>query len=234
MSKKILISGFVSDNFLEISSYMEELNICKTKIEEKILNMLNVAISSENLIQSAYGFKIKEIYHDLLQDQDFNKNDEIKYYIANQKLLYIAEDLLRLDDNILFILFYENPIEILRQKIFSTHKFCFKEILNNWFAYNNFMLEIYNKNKDKCILINYKNYHSVLNKYLNRQYDNNVIERVYNKDNNCVYKNNKLFNFLLHILIKNNYWFINDSYEKLEKLSLNPDCEKNIFSKNIE
>ncbi|HAN0558278.1 TPA: hypothetical protein IED12_001765, partial [Campylobacter coli] len=165
--KKILIFGFISDNFLEISSFLEKNKIKKAEIEEKISYMLNTILSSKESTRSACDFKIQKMYHCLLQDFN-NEASKKRCYIANQNLLYIAEEWLKLDENVLFVLLYENPIEILRQKIFSNHKFCFKDILMDWLRYNNLMLEFYSKNNNKCILMNYSNYHNSLIKYLSK------------------------------------------------------------------
>lgn len=228
--KKILISGFISDNFLEISSFLEKNKIEKSEIEEKILYMLNTIVPSSESTRLVCDFKIQKMYHCLLQDFN-NEASKKRCYIANQNLLYIAEEWLKLDENILFILFYESPIEILRQKIFSNHKFCFKDILIEWLRYNNFMLEFYNKNNDKCILMNYGNYHNSLIKYLSRQ---NNLDTVYLENNACICKNKELFDFLLESLINKDYQIINDIYEKLEKNSLSPICKRNFSCENIE
>lgn len=53
MQKKILVSGFVLDNFLEISSFLEKNQIKRAKIEKKILHMLNTIVPSGELIHLA-------------------------------------------------------------------------------------------------------------------------------------------------------------------------------------
>ncbi|HIC3266180.1 TPA: hypothetical protein ACW4U5_001882, partial [Campylobacter jejuni] len=79
-------------------------------------------------MQSTNSFKIQKMYHCLLQDFDKESNER-ECYIADKNLIYVAEEWLKLDENILFILFYENPTQILKKKIFSDCKFCFKDIL---------------------------------------------------------------------------------------------------------
>ncbi|EHT7405577.1 hypothetical protein KXM97_001566 [Campylobacter coli] len=228
--KKILIFGFISDNFLEISSFLEKNKIKKAEIEEKISYMLNTILSSKESTRSACDFKIQKMYHCLLQDFN-NEASKKRCYIANQNLLYIAEEWLKLDENVLFVLFYENPIEILRQKIFSNHKFCFKDILMDWLRYNNLMLEFYSKNNNKCILMNYSNYHNSLIKYLSKH---NNPDMVYVENDAYIFKNKELFDFLLESLINKDYQIINDSYEKLEKNSLSPICKRKFSSENAE
>ncbi|EAH4662904.1 hypothetical protein D5631_08930 [Campylobacter coli] len=228
--KKILIFGFISDNFLEISSFLEKNKIKKAEIEEKISYMLNTILSSKESTRSACDFKIQKMYHCLLQDFN-NEASKKRCYIANQNLLYIAEEWLRLDENVLFVLLYENPIEILRQKIFSNHKFCFKDILMDWLRYNNLMLEFYSKNNNKCILMNYSNYHNSLIKYLSKH---NNPDMVYAENDAYIFKNKELFDFLLESLINKDYQIINDSYEKLEKNSLSPICKRKFSSENVE
>ncbi|EDO6593578.1 hypothetical protein FVL65_05050 [Campylobacter coli] len=228
--KKILIFGFISDNFLEISSFLEKNKIKKAEIEEKISYMLNTILSSKELTRSACDFKIQKMYHCLLQDFN-NEASKKRCYIANQNLLYIAEEWLKLDENVLFVLLYENPIEILRQKIFSNHKFCFKDILMDWLRYNNLMLEFYSKNNNKCILMNYSNYHNSLIKYLSKH---NNPDMVYAENDAYIFKNKELFDFLLESLINKDYQIINDSYEKLEKNSLSPICKRKFSSENVE
>ncbi|EPW1311091.1 hypothetical protein ACWD0T_001464 [Campylobacter coli] len=228
--KKILIFGFISDNFLEISSFLEKNKIKKAEIEEKISYMLNTILSSKESIRSACDFKIQKMYHCLLQDFN-NEASKKRCYIANQNLLYIAEEWLKLDENVLFVLLYENPIEILRQKIFSNHKFCFKDILMDWLRYNNLMLEFYSKNNNKCILMNYSNYHNSLIKYLSKH---NNPDMVYAENDAYIFKNKELFDFLLESLINKDYQIINDSYEKLEKNSLSPICKRKFSSENVE
>ncbi|HAA1602974.1 TPA_asm: hypothetical protein GEA28_06375 [Campylobacter coli] len=228
--KKILIFGFISDNFLEISSFLEKNKIKKAEIEEKISYMLNTISSSKESTRSACDFKIQKMYHCLLQDFN-NEASKKRCYIANQNLLYIAEEWLKLDENVLFVLLYENPIEILRQKIFSNHKFCFKDILMDWLRYNNLMLEFYSKNNNKCILMNYSNYHNSLIKYLSKH---NNPDMVYAENDAYIFKNKELFDFLLESLINKDYQIINDSYEKLEKNSLSPICKRKFSSENAE
>ncbi len=230
MQKKILVSGFVLDNFLEISSFLEKNKIKKAEIEEKISYMLNTILSSKESTRSACDFKIQKMYHCLLQDFN-NEASKKRCYIANQNLLYIAEEWLKLDENVLFVLLYENPIEILRQKIFSNHKFCFKDILMDWLRYNNLMLEFYSKNNNKCILMNYSNYHNSLIKYLSKH---NNPDMVYPENDAYIFKNKELFDFLLESLINKDYQIINDSYEKLEKNSLSPICKRKFSSENAE
>ncbi|WP_283796817.1 hypothetical protein [Campylobacter coli] len=230
MQKKILVSGFVLDNFLEISSFLEKNKIKKAEIEEKISYMLNTILSSKESTRSACDFKIQKMYHCLLQDFN-NEASKKRCYIANQNLLYIAEEWLKLDENVLFVLLYENPIEILRQKIFSNHKFCFKDILMDWLRYNNLMLEFYSKNNNKCILMNYSNYHNSLIKYLSKH---NNPDMVYAENDAYIFKNKELFDFLLESLINKDYQIINDSYEKLEKNSLSPICKRKFSSENVE
>ncbi|EAI7514963.1 hypothetical protein CNT20_09260 [Campylobacter coli] len=230
MGKKILIFGFISDNFLEISSFLEKNKIKKAEIEEKISYMLNTILSSKESTRSACDFKIQKMYHCLLQDFN-NEASKKRCYIANQNLLYIAEEWLKLDENVLFVLLYENPIEILRQKIFSNHKFCFKDILMDWLRYNNLMLEFYSKNNNKCILMNYSNYHNSLIKYLSKH---NNPDMVYAENDAYIFKNKELFDFLLESLINKDYQIINDSYEKLEKNSLSPICKRKFSSENVE
>ncbi|EAJ7009850.1 TPA: hypothetical protein R5X18_001713 [Campylobacter coli] len=228
--KKILIFGFISDNFLEITSFLEKNKIKKAEIEEKISYMLNTILSSKESTRSACDFKIQKMYHCLLQDFN-NEASKKRCYIANQNLLYIAEEWLKLDENVLFVLLYENPIEILRQKIFSNHKFCFKDILMDWLRYNNLMLEFYSKNNNKCILMNYSNYHNSLIKYLSKH---NNPDMVYAENDAYIFKNKELFDFLLESLINKDYQIINDSYEKLEKNSLSPICKRKFSSENVE
>ncbi|EJB5876076.1 hypothetical protein MSV89_001706, partial [Campylobacter coli] len=225
-----LIFGFISDNFLEISSFLEKNKIKKAEIEEKISYMLNTILSSKESTRSACDFKIQKMYHCLLQDFN-NEASKKRCYIANQNLLYIAEEWLKLDENVLFVLLYENPIEILRQKIFSNHKFCFKDILMDWLRYNNLMLEFYSKNNNKCILMNYSNYHNSLIKYLSKH---NNPDMVYAENDAYIFKNKELFDFLLESLINKDYQIINDSYEKLEKNSLSPICKRKFSSENVE
>ncbi|EIJ3142283.1 hypothetical protein LIV96_001820, partial [Campylobacter coli] len=202
----------------------------KAEIEEKISYMLNTILSSKESTRSACDFKIQKMYHCLLQDFN-NEASKKRCYIANQNLLYIAEEWLKLDENVLFVLLYENPIEILRQKIFSNHKFCFKDILMDWLRYNNLMLEFYSKNNNKCILMNYSNYHNSLIKYLSKH---NNPDMVYAENDAYIFKNKELFDFLLESLINKDYQIINDSYEKLEKNSLSPICKRKFSSENVE
>ncbi|EHJ7661650.1 hypothetical protein KB014_001823, partial [Campylobacter coli] len=204
--------------------------IKKAEIEEKISYMLNTILSSKESTRSACDFKIQKMYHCLLQDFN-NEASKKRCYIANQNLLYIAEEWLKLDENVLFVLLYENPIEILRQKIFSNHKFCFKDILMDWLRYNNLMLEFYSKNNNKCILMNYSNYHNSLIKYLSKH---NNPDMVYAENDAYIFKNKELFDFLLESLINKDYQIINDSYEKLEKNSLSPICKRKFSSENVE
>ncbi|ELE7139246.1 hypothetical protein RCB39_001751, partial [Campylobacter coli] len=204
--------------------------IKKAEIEEKISYMLNTILSSKESTRSACDFKIQKMYHCLLQDFN-NEASKKRCYIANQNLLYIAEEWLKLDENVLFVLLHENPIEILRQKIFSNHKFCFKDILMDWLRYNNLMLEFYSKNNNKCILMNYSNYHNSLIKYLSKH---NNPDMVYAENDAYIFKNKELFDFLLESLINKDYQIINDSYEKLEKNSLSPICKRKFSSENVE
>ncbi|EJE0408392.1 hypothetical protein M4J62_001816, partial [Campylobacter coli] len=213
-----------------ISSFLEKNKIKKAEIEEKISYMLNTILSSKESTRSACDFKIQKMYHCLLQDFN-NEASKKRCYIANQNLLYIAEEWLKLDENVLFVLLYENPIEILRQKIFSNHKFCFKDILMDWLRYNNLMLEFYSKNNNKCILMNYSNYHNSLIKYLSKH---NNPDMVYPENDAYIFKNKELFDFLLESLINKDYQIINDSYEKLEKNSLSPICKRKFSSENAE
>ncbi|HIC9365854.1 TPA: hypothetical protein ACW4I4_001809, partial [Campylobacter coli] len=213
-----------------MSSFLEKNKIKKAEIEEKISYMLNTILSSKESTRSACDFKIQKMYHCLLQDFN-NEASKKRCYIANQNLLYIAEEWLKLDENVLFVLLYENPIEILRQKIFSNHKFCFKDILMDWLRYNNLMLEFYSKNNNKCILMNYSNYHNSLIKYLSKH---NNPDMVYAENDAYIFKNKELFDFLLESLINKDYQIINDSYEKLEKNSLSPICKRKFSSENVE
>ncbi|HEB9430786.1 TPA: hypothetical protein RZK51_001596 [Campylobacter coli] len=230
--RKILISGFISDNFLDISCFFEKNGFKKPKIEENVLCMLNTIVSTEDLRYLASNIKIQKMYHHLLQDFDSETIDK-KCYIANKDLLYIAEDWLKLDENILFILFYENPAEFLSQRISTDRNFCFNNILDDWLEYNNFVLEFYGKNKDKCILVNCKDCDILLSQYLNEKYDI-CLDRICKEENSNVCENKKIFNLLLGYLIDDNYQNIKNIYEKLEKLSLNPACKNHIFCKNIE
>ncbi|EKS3202436.1 hypothetical protein QBY45_001805, partial [Campylobacter jejuni] len=232
MKKKFLISGFIPHNLFEISSFLQNNGIQKARVEEKISHMLNAIKPLKNSMQSTNSFKIQKMYHCLLQDFDKESNER-ECYIADKNLIYVAEEWLKLDENILFILFYENPTQILKKKIFSDCKFCFKDILGEWLEYNNFMLEFYNKNKDKCVLVNYQNYSNLLSEYLSSQY-NICIKQTYRNENNYICNNENLFDFLLEYLINNDYQIINDSYERLERLSLNPEYERKVFFENIE
>lgn len=230
--KKILISGFISDNFLSISGFLEKVGFKKPEIEKKVLHMLKATVLAEDLKHLTVNLKIQKMYHCLLQDFD-KEASEKKCYVANKDLLYIAEDWLKLDENILFVLFYEDPAEFLTQKISISHEICFSDILNDWLEYNNFILEFCSKNKDKCILMNYKNYDVSLSRYLNEKYGI-YLDYIHRKENNIEYKNRKLFDLLLGYLIDNNYQYVKNVYEKLEKLSLNPVHKRSIFSKDIE
>ncbi len=230
--KKILISGFISDNFLSISGFLEKVGFKKPEIEKKVLHMLKATVLAEDLKHLTVNLKIQKMYHCLLQDFD-KEASEKKCYVANKDLLYIAEDWLKLDENILFVLFYEDPAEFLTQKISISHEICFSDILHDWLEYNNLILEFCSKNKDKCILMNYKNYDVSLSRYLNEKYGI-YLDYIHRKENNIEYKNRKLFDLLLGYLIDNNYQYVKNVYEKLEKLSLNPVHKTSIFSKDIE
>lgn len=230
--RKILISGFISDNFLDTSGFFEEMGFKKPKIEENISCMLNAIVSTEDSKHLIGYLKIQKMYHCLLWD--FAKEaGEKKCYIANKDLLYIAEDWLRLDENILFVLFYEDPAEFLSQRIPVAHEFCFGDILDGWLEYNNLVLDFYSKNKDKCILVNCKDYDVSLSRYLNEKYGI-CLDRMYKEENNNACKNKKIFDLLLGYLINDNYQNVKNVYEKLEKLSLNPVCKRSISYKNIE
>ena len=230
--RKILISGFISDNFLDTSGFFEEMGFKKPKIEENISCMLNAIVSTEDSKHLIGHLKIQKMYHCLLQDFDKEASKK-RCYIANKDLLYIAEDWLKLDENILFVLFYEDPVEFLIQRIPADHKFCFGDILDDWLEYNSFALEFYGKNKDKCILVNYKDYDILLSRYLNEKYGI-CPDRMHKEENSNGYKNRKIFDLLLGYLINDNYQNVKNVYEKLEKLSLNPVCKRSISYKNIE
>ena len=230
--RKILISGFISDNFLDTSGFFEEMGFKKPKIEENISCMLNAIVSTEDSKHLIGHLKIQKMYHCLLQDFDKEASKK-RCYIANKDLLYIAEDWLKLDENILFVLFYEDPVEFLSQRIPADHKFCFGDILDDWLEYNSFVLEFYGKNKDKCILVNCKDYDVSLSRYLNEKYGI-CLDRMYKEENNNACKNKKIFDLLLGYLINDNYQNVKNVYEKLEKLSLNPVCKRSISYKNIE
>ncbi|HED7339556.1 TPA: hypothetical protein SCV17_000863 [Campylobacter coli] len=230
--RKILISGFISDNFLDTSGFFEEMGFKKPKIEENISCMLNAIVSTEDSKHLISHLKIQKMYHCLLQDFDKEASKK-RCYIANKDLLYIAEDWLKLDENILFVLFYEDPVEFLIQRIPADHKFCFGDILDDWLEYNSLVLEFYGKNKDKCILVNGKDYDVLLSRHLNEKYGI-CLERMHKEENSNGCKNRKIFDLLLGYLIDDNYQNVKNVYENLEKLSINPVCKKNIFSKNIE
>lgn len=230
--RKILISGFISDNFLDTSGFFEEMGFKKPKIEENISCMLNAIVSTEDSKHLIGYLKIQKMYHCLLQDFDKEASKK-RCYIANKDLLYIAEDWLKLDENILFVLFYEDPVEFLSQRIPADRKFCFGDILDDWLEYNSLVLEFYGKNKDKCILVNGKDYDVLLSRHLNEKYGI-CLDRMHKEENSNGYKNRKIFNLLLGYLIDDNYQNVKNVYENLEKLSINPVCKKNIFSKNIE
>ena len=230
--RKILISGFISDNFLDTSGFFEEMGFKKPKIEENISCMLNAIVSTEDSKHLISHLKIQKMYHCLLQDFDKEASKK-RCYIANKDLLYIAEDWLKLDENILFVLFYEDPVEFLIQRIPADHKFCFGDILDDWLEYNSFVLEFYGKNKDKCILVNCKDYDILLSRYLNEKYGI-CLERMHKEENSNGCKNRKIFDLLLGYLINDNYQNVKNVYEKLEKLSLNPVCKRSISYKNIE
>ena len=230
--RKILISGFISDNFLDTSGFFEEMGFKKPKIEENISCMLNAIVSTEDSKHLIGHLKIQKMYHCLLQDFDKEASKK-RCYIANKDLLYIAEDWLKLDENILFVLFYEDPVEFLIQRIPADHKFCFGDILDDWLEYNSFVLEFYGKNKDKCILVNCKDYDILLSRYLNEKYGI-CLERMHKGENSNGCKNRKIFDLLLGYLINDNYQNVKNVYEKLEKLSLNPVCKRSISYKNIE
>lgn len=230
--RKILISGFISDNFLDTSGFFEEMGFKKPKIEENISCMLNAIVSTEDSKHLIGYLKIQKMYHCLLQDFDKEASKK-RCYIANKDLLYIAEDWLKLDENILFVLFYEDPVEFLSQRIPADRKFCFGDILDDWLEYNSLVLEFYGKNKDKCILVNGKDYDVLLSRHLNEKYGI-CLDRMHKEENSNGYKNRKIFDLLLGYLIDDNYQNVKNVYENLEKLSINPVCKKNIFSKNIE
>ena len=230
--RKILISGFISDNFLDTSGFFEEMGFKKPKIEENISCMLNAIVSTEDSKHLIGHLKIQKMYHCLLQDFDKEASKK-RCYIANKDLLYIAEDWLKLDENILFVLFYEDPVEFLIQRIPADHKFCFGDILDDWLEYNSFVLEFYGKNKDKCILVNCQDYDILLSRYLNEKYGI-CLERMHKGENSNGCKNRKIFDLLLGYLINDNYQNVKNVYEKLEKLSLNPVCKRSISYKNIE
>ncbi|EDP3961019.1 TPA: hypothetical protein ACH6H0_001587 [Campylobacter jejuni] len=232
MKKKFLISGFIPHNLFEISSFLQNNGIQKARVEEKISHMLNAIKPLKNSMQSTNSFKIQKMYHCLLQDFDKESNER-ECYIADKNLIYVAEEWLKLDENILFILFYENPTQILKKKIFSDCKFCFKDILGEWLEYNNFMLEFYNKNKDKCVLVNYQNYSNLLSEYLSSQY-NICIKQTYRNENNYICNNENLFDFLLEYVLNNNYQLISDCYGELEKLSLHCVNKTNTCINNLE
>ncbi|EAL3156794.1 hypothetical protein A8L97_09140 [Campylobacter coli] len=90
MQKKILVSGFVLDNFLEISSFLEKNQIKRAKIEKKILHMLNTIVPSGELIHLAQGYKIQKMYHCLLQDFD-KEAKEKECFISDRNLIYILK-----------------------------------------------------------------------------------------------------------------------------------------------
>ena len=230
--RKILISGFISDNFLDTSGFFEEMGFKKPKIEENISCMLNAIVSTEDSKHLIGHLKIQKMYHCLLQDFDKEASKK-RCYIANKDLLYIAEDWLKLDENILFVLFYEDPVEFLSQRIPVAHEFCFGDILDGWLEYNNLVLDFYSENKDKCILVNCKDYDVSLSRYLNEKYGI-CLDRMYKEENNNACKNKKIFDLLLGYLINDNYQNVKNVYEKLEKLSLNPVCKRSISYKNIE
>ncbi|OCR12773.1 hypothetical protein [Helicobacter pullorum] len=230
--RKILISGFISDNFLDTSGFFEEMGFKKPKIEENISCMLNAIVSTEDSKHLIGHLKIQKMYHCLLQDFDKEASKK-RCYIANKDLLYIAEDWLKLDENILFVLFYEDPVEFLIQRIPVAHEFCFGDILDGWLEYNNLVLDFYSENKDKCILVNCKDYDILLSRYLNEKYGI-CLERMHKGENSNGCKNRKIFDLLLGYLINDNYQNVKNVYEKLEKLSLNPVCKRSISYKNIE
>lgn len=222
--RKILISGFISDNFLDTSGFFEEMGFKKPKIEENISCMLNAIVSTEDSKHLIGYLKIQKMYHCLLQDFDKEASKK-RCYIANKDLLYIAEDWLKLDENILFVLFYEDPVEFLSQRIPADRKFCFGDILDDWLEYNSLVLEFYGKNKDKCILVNGKDYDVLLSRHLNEKYGI-CLDRMHKEENSNGYKNRKIFNLLLGYLIDDNYQNVKNVYENLEKLSINPVCKK--------
>ena len=217
---------------MDTSGFFEEMGFKKPKIEENISCMLNAIVSTEDSKHLIGHLKIQKMYHCLLQDFDKEASKK-RCYIANKDLLYIAEDWLKLDENILFVLFYEDPVEFLSQRIPADHKFCFGDILDDWLEYNSFVLEFYGKNKDKCILVNCKDYDVSLSRYLNEKYGI-CLDRMYKEENNNACKNKKIFDLLLGYLINDNYQNVKNVYEKLEKLSLNPVCKRSISYKNIE
>ncbi|KAF0265110.1 hypothetical protein E5Z00_08885, partial [Campylobacter coli] len=230
MQKKILVSGFVLDNFLEISSFLEKNQIKRAKIEKKILHMLNTIVPSGELIHLAQGYKIQKMYHCLLQDFD-KEAKEKECFISDRNLIYIAEDWIQLDQNILFILFYESPVEVLKQKACLNDKFYINDILNSWLKYNTFLLDFYKKNRERSILINYKDFDVALCKYLNEKYYFNMV-KIY-KENSSI-KSKNLFDFLLEYMLNSNEKCLN-CYKGLEGYSLNPNFNSNDLPfKNLE
>ncbi|EHY0887112.1 hypothetical protein K2114_001527, partial [Campylobacter lari] len=215
---KILVIGYTSDNLLSFLSFFRELKVEKTKNEDKIVQMLDMISSFKKNTHQINSCKIQKMYYPLLQDFD-KESKEKKCYIANPDLLYVAEDWAQLDQNILFILVYENPIEILKQKIYSNDRLSMEDTLNYWFEYNIFLLDFYKRNKERCILVNYQEM-DILSSYLIDKYnfDNVKICKKEKADTNL---DERITSFLLEILLRDKYKKINSFYIKLEDYSLN-------------
>lgn len=214
---KILVIGYTSDNLSSFSPFFRELKVEKSKTEDKIIQMLDMFLSFKKNTYQINNCKIQKIYYPLLQDFD-KESKEKKCYIANSNLLYVAEDWAQLDQNILFILVYENPIEIQKQKIHSNDRLSMEDALNFWFEYNMFLLDFYKRNKERCILVNYQEL-DILSSYLIDKYsfDN---AKICKKEKADINLDERITNFLLEILLRDKYKKINSFYAKLEDYSL--------------
>ncbi|EHH9692521.1 hypothetical protein J8164_001000 [Campylobacter lari] len=227
---KILVIGYTSDNLSSFLSFFRELKLEKTKNEDKIVQMLNTISSFKKNTYQINSCKIQKIYYPLLQDFD-KESKEKKCYIANPNLLYVAEDWAQLDQNILFILVYENPIEILKQKIYSNDRLSMEDALNFWLEYNIFLLDFYKRNKERCILVNYQNFDILLYEYLKEKYYFDIVKTFYK--NNSV-ENKNLLDFILEYMINSFNQCVDSCYRSLEIFSLNPLCQDHLSFQNLE
>ncbi|EAK0951526.1 hypothetical protein A0Z28_00700 [Campylobacter lari] len=217
MKKQLfLVSGLISDNFIELLSFFKRIGIEESKIAKQISYKLKDILISNNSMRTINNYENQDLYYELFQEIN-TKYIQRDCYIADQKIIYICDQKLQSDQNICYVLCYENPIEVLKQKLSLNEDFSFEYLLKEWYLYNNFMLEFYKKNREKSILINYQHIEEIVHKI---QIDN-IANEVIGCKNTDIKRKDQHCDFLLEYVLNTNYQVINDCYRELEKNSSN-------------
>ncbi|EAI7253433.1 hypothetical protein CK573_07340 [Campylobacter lari] len=218
MQKQLfLVSGFISDNFVELSSFFKTIDVEESKIAKQISHKLKDILTSNNSMGVTNNHKIQDLCNALFQKIN-TKYIQKNCYIADQRIIYICDQMLQSDQNICYILCYENPIEILKQNLCLSENFSFECLLKEWYLYNNFMLEFYKKNKEKSVLINYQHIEEIVHKI---QINNTINKVIKYKNTSNKRRKEENCDFLLEYVLNTNYQVINDCYKELEKNSSN-------------